>query len=42
MNAGAAEYLNKPTGSFDEMLRVIRSCLHKHNTHQDRQRHDSS
>jgi DNA-binding NtrC family response regulator len=35
MNAGATEYLNKPTESFDGLLRVVRSCLHKHNTHQD-------
>jgi two-component system, response regulator, stage 0 sporulation protein F len=31
MNAGATEYLNKPTKSFDEMLRVIRTCLNKSN-----------
>jgi DNA-binding NtrC family response regulator len=42
MNAGAAEYLNKPTKSFDGLLRVIRTCLHKHNTSQSNHRRNSS
>jgi CheY-like chemotaxis protein len=33
MNAGATEYLNKPIKS-DELLRVVRSCLHARNARQ--------
>jgi DNA-binding NtrC family response regulator len=42
MNAGAAEYLNKPTKSFDEMLRVIRSCLHKQKSRRGSDSRDST
>ena len=35
MNAGATEYLNKPIKSED-LLKVVRSCLH---THQNRKNH---
>ena len=32
MNAGATEYLNKPINS-DELLKVVRTCLHSRNAH---------
>lgn len=35
MNAGATEYLNKPIKS-EELLKIVRSCLH---SHQNRRNH---
>lgn len=37
MNAGATEYLNKPIKS-DELLKVVRSCLHTRNARQNNRR----
>lgn len=37
MNAGATEYLNKPIKS-DELLKVVRACLHSHNDRRNNKR----
>jgi DNA-binding NtrC family response regulator len=41
MNAGAAEYLNKPINS-DELLKILRSCLYNRNARQNNRRANSA
>ena len=41
MNAGAAEYLNKPINS-DELLKIVRCCLHNRNARQNNRRAKSA
>jgi DNA-binding NtrC family response regulator len=41
MNAGATEYLNKPIKS-DELLKVVRTCLHSYNYRKNNRRAKSA